>query len=50
MHSVIFDDNVEGKSCKYAIILPTLLKNWKESAIILDYNGEIYNKTSGARK
>ena len=50
MHSVIFDDNVESKSCKYAIILPTLLKSWKESAIILDYNGEIYNLTYGARK
>lgn len=50
MHSIIFDNNIESKSCKYAIILPTLLKTWKESAIILDCNGEIYNKTSGTRK
>ena len=50
MHFVIFDDNVESESCKFAIILPTLLKFWKESAIILDYNGEIYNLSSGTRK
>ena len=50
MHSIIFDNNIESKSCKYAIILPTLLKTWKESAIILDCNGEIYKHSSGARK
>lgn len=50
MYSIIFDDSIGNKNCKYAIIFPTLLKSWKESVITLDYNGEIYKKTSGVRK
>ena len=42
--------NNDNFDCNSTIILPTLLKTWKESAIILDYNEEIYNKTSGTRK
>ena len=50
MHSIIFDDNIGIKNYNYAINLPTLLKTWKESAIILDYKGEAHHLTSGVRK
>ena len=42
--------NNDNFDCNSTIILPTLLKTWKGSVIISDYNGEIYNETSGIRK
>ena len=42
--------NNDNFDCNSTIILPTLLKTWKGSVIISDYNGEIYNETSGTRK